>query len=163
MANKLLTRKPEVSLNHECSEIVNRAFSEYKDEYPLFKRHWIFENAIAEAYQLGISKEQKRHLEDRPISKKEVCSFLYQANLKHIKSLMEHEVSINGINITTPKFNNEPESRYVYLIEPSEIQKEIDENNETLMCRWKTDNRWEKYNSKTHFGENWQYDWRIVK
>jgi len=163
MDDKLLNRKPEVELNKKCSEIVDRVFSEYENEYPLFQRHWILENAIAEAYQLGISKEQKRHSEDKPISKKEVCSFLYQANLKHIRSLMENEVAIHGINITTPQFNNEQESRYIYLIDSSEIQKEIDSNNETLMCKWKTDNRWEKYNHKTHFGENWQYDWRIVK
>ena len=163
MVNKALTRKPEVGLNQECLEIVHRAFSEYKQEYPMFKRHWIFENAIAEAYQLGISKEQNRHLEDKPISKKDICSFLYQTNLKHIQSLMQHEVSINGINITTPECYNEREIHYIYLIEPFEIKREIDNNNETLMCKWKTDNRWEKYNHKTHFGENWQYDWRIIK
>ena len=49
---KQMTRKPDVGMNEECLDIVRRAFSEYKNEHPLFARHWIFENAVAEAYQL---------------------------------------------------------------------------------------------------------------
>jgi len=158
-----MTRKPEAGLNEECLEIVHRAFAQYKDKDPLFIRHWIFENAVLEAYQLGISKEQKRHSESKPISQKEISSFLYQTNLKYIKLLEKSDVEKNGINIVTPKNCDETESRFVYLYQPIEIQREIDNNNETLMIKWKSDNRWERYNPKTFFGEIWQYEWRITK
>lgn len=98
---KQMTRKPDVGMNEECLDIVRRAFSEYKNEHPLFARHWIFENAVAEAYQLGISRKK----EDKTLSKKEISSFLYQTNLKYIRQLTQSDVEKNGINIITDSCN----------------------------------------------------------
>lgn len=99
---KSMTRRPEVGMNDECNNIVHRAFSEYKEEHPFFCRHWIFENAVAEAYQLGIAKEQNRQAKLKPLSKKDVSAFLYQATKKHIQSFTEEDIRKNGINIITP-------------------------------------------------------------
>jgi hypothetical protein len=102
MTEKSMTRKPEVGLNDECSNIVQRAFSAYKEELPFFSRHWIFENAVAEAYQLGVSMEQNRQAKLKPLSKKDASAFLYQATKKHIQSYTEEDIRKNGINIITP-------------------------------------------------------------
>jgi hypothetical protein len=160
---KPMTRRPEVGLNEKCVEIVDRAFRDYNYKDPLFRRHWVFINAIAEAYQLGVAHEHKRHNEEKPLSDKEIASFLYQASIKHLKSLSPKDVRDNGINIVTDNNSCCNEKRYVLLTDPLEIQKEMDENNPTLCCRWKTDNRWERFNAKDHFGEIWQYDWRKTK
>ena len=102
MTEKSMTRKPEVGLNDECNNIVHRAFSAYKDELPFFSRHWIFENAVAEAYQLGVSMEQNRQAKLKPLSQKDASAFLYQATKKHIQSFTQEDIRKNGINIITP-------------------------------------------------------------
>jgi hypothetical protein len=99
---KSMTRRPEVGLNDECVEIASRAFRQHKIEDPFFVRHWVFVNAVAEAYQLGISREQNRQAKLKPLSPKAVSSFLYQATKKHIQSFTEEDVRKNGINIITP-------------------------------------------------------------
>lgn len=102
MTEKSMTRRPEVGLNDECDNIVQRAFSAYKEELPFFSRHWIFENAIAEAYQLGVSMEQNRQKKLKPLSKKDASAFLYQVTKKHIQTFTEEDIRKNGINIITP-------------------------------------------------------------
>jgi hypothetical protein len=95
-----MTRRPEVGLNDECADIVHRAFSAHKQEDPFFVRHWVFENAVLEAYQLGITKQKQR-----AVKKKEICSFLYQTNKKHIQDLTQMDVEKHGINIVTDNIN----------------------------------------------------------
>jgi hypothetical protein len=92
---KSMTRRPEVGLNDECVEIASRAFQAYKHEDPFFVRHWVFENAVLEAYQLGITKQKQR-----AIKKKEISSFLYQAGKRHIQYFNDADVEKNGINIS---------------------------------------------------------------
>jgi glycerol-3-phosphate O-acyltransferase len=92
---KSMTRRPEVGLNDECADIASRAFQQHRMEDPFFVRHWVFENAVAEAYQLGVTKQKQR-----AVKKKEISSFLYQASKNHIRELTDADVQKHGINIT---------------------------------------------------------------